>query len=104
MVRGSAGDLPHRAGNLGQRLARLALASGVDARLVTGALSLTLGPLVRLGWGATFGPRVWCPPPARHDWAGWIPLGRLVPPPTPPPHAPSPIPFPPIVEAVMPAR
>ena len=80
--------LPHFAGNFGRPTPILPVAFGDEARVVFGAASgHTLGPLVRLGWGAfsahTFGDHR-LPPSSR---SRWIPLGRLVPTPTPPPDA-----------------
>ena len=60
LVRGSAGDLPPRARNLGLVLRPAAAYSiwafGVDARKVSGAVSLQAPPDCSTGLGSDFGP------------------------------------------------
>ena len=63
----------------------LSSASGVDARSVSGAASLALGPVVRLGWGAFSAHSFGDGRPPGSPGPRSIPLGRLVPLPTPPP-------------------
>jgi len=60
LVRGSAGDLPHRAGNLGLVFCHAAAYSirafGADARNDSGAVSLLAPPAGSTGLGSVFGP------------------------------------------------
>ena len=83
--------LPQPAGNLGLAWPPvrpiLSLAFGVDARYVSGAVSLVLRPMVRLGRGAFFGPPVGDRRLSRLARPRRIPFGRLTPLPTPPPNA-----------------
>ena len=85
-VRFLAGStLRHSARNLGSQPPILIHTSGVDARYVSGATSPRAQPACSIGLGSDFRPTRLVTTAHRFTRSRSIPLGRLVPVPTPPP-------------------